>query len=109
MKEIIIIMILLFILARFVGDNGLRTEEEVRVFCESIKSDKLSYEKIMVLAKNNGMEVKVYENNHVDGSKKDAMTTTEIRKRFWMAQFSCYVEQNNEQITAVKFIADWDN
>ena len=109
MKEVIIIIVIFFMLARLVGYNGSRIEEEVRVFCESIQSDKLSYEEIIALARNNKMEIKVYGNDQVDGSKKDTTIMTEIRKRLWTAHFSCYVEQNNEQIINVKFVANWDN
>ncbi len=100
---IIIVIVIFFILSRIVSYNGSIIEEEVRVFCNLIQSDKLSYEEIITLARNNEMEIKVY------GSKKDTRIMTEIRKRLWMAHFSCYVEQRNEKIINVKFVANWDN
>ena len=47
MKEIVIAIGIFFILAGIVRYNGYKVEEEVRVFCESIQSEKLSYEEII--------------------------------------------------------------
>lgn len=102
---VFVVILLIVIWARYSSSSA---EDEVKSFCESLKTSGLSYSEMLSKAKLTDYQVREYSDSS-PGSNNEDIQVAQIYRRWGMAYLNCYVKLKDNKIIDIEFVANWDN